>query len=57
MIPSGYEVKLEFDIFSSLLQCFISMLHFFVCKGKVKNREEIFSGSLCQDLSEKVIMS
>lgn len=57
MTSSDYEVTLEIDIFPSLLQHFISMLCFCVCEGKVKNREEIFSGGLCQDLSEKVIMS
>lgn len=57
MISTGDEVNLEFDIFSSLLLCFISIIHFFVCKEKVKNREEIFSGDLCQDISEKVIKS
>lgn len=51
MISTDHEVNFEFDTFPSLIQCFISMLHFCVCEMKVKNREEIFSGGLCQDLS------
>lgn len=54
MIPTDYVVNLEFDtfiLFPSLLWCLIAVLHFFVCKGKVKNREETLSRGLCQDLS------
>lgn len=54
MIPTDKVVNLEFEtflLFLSLLQCYFSVLDFFVCNRKAKNREETFSRGLCQDLS------
>lgn len=53
-----YVVNLEFDIFilfPSLLHSLISVLHFFVRKGKVKNREKHFQEVFVKIFLERVL--